>query len=83
MRWSDNLDLDHIAHNHKWVRDRNPLAIDSLINLQLTHHGCNINKLVKDKYKKRTTTYRLARVENFLINHPKMAEFVNNPGEML
>jgi len=75
------VDLDHYRiRNKTHNRVKYPLLIDSILNLRAVsndHHSGFTSK------GKGWGDYRAWKLEGFLRRHPKIAQWVNNPGHAL
>lgn len=74
MSFNENLDLHHKCRNHKWRKKKFPLFLNSILNLDLVHHSCHLQKdgdHIGDM--------EAERIEIFLNRHSKISSFINNP----
>jgi hypothetical protein len=76
MSMNEALDLHHRAHRHKWRVKKFPLFIDSLLNLELCHSTCHLNKGMGSGH---ISDMQAEKWERFLERHKKIAQWVNNP----
>ena len=77
--YAEKIDLHHKCHKTKKRILKFPLFIDSLLNLELVHHKCHLKRGGHNSI----TDYRAARYESFLMRHPLIAGFVNNPARKI
>lgn len=69
------IDLHHKCHKKKWRIKKYPLFIDSILNLEIVHNICHLARGGHNSI----TDYRAAKIELFLVRHPAIARFVNDP----
>ena len=70
-------DMHHLCHNTKWRREAFPLFLNSLLNFRPVSHAYHLKFGSWGKI----TDYQAQKYEKFLQRHPKIAEWVNCPGE--
>ena len=70
-------DLHHLCHPSEWRRKAYPLFLNSLLNLRPVNHGWHLRFGSWGKIH----DMKAQQYERFLERYPKVAKFVNDPGE--